>query len=104
MRRPALILLTTALAAPALALAHDEVPPAINTGSELFEWCRAESEAEFVAQGRTPYNFSGRHLERGNTLVVEATWRVDGVRHEILCQAARGARRENATLRIVPAE
>lgn len=83
-------------------MAHDELQIALKTGAELLDWCKTESEADFIANGKTPYNWTARHLERGNTLVVEATWRVDGTRHAVECRVARGAQREHATLRITP--
>jgi TolB-like protein len=98
---PRTVLLALALAAPAFA--HDETQQFITTGTELQEWCRVESEAEFVARNQKAYNWTARHLERGNTLVVEGNWRVDGARQDVTCQVARGAQREHATLRITPA-
>ena len=102
MRLPLAFLLLTAFAAPTLA--HDEEQFALNTGTELLEWCKVESEAEFIATGKTAYNWTARHVERGNTLVVEGSWRVDGTRHTVECAVARGAQREHATLRIARAD
>jgi hypothetical protein len=95
-------LLLAALAVSATVAAHDDEIP-INTGTELVEWCRAESEAQFVAQSRTAYNWVARHVERGNMLVVEAEWRVDGQRMAVECRIAKGARREYATVTVTPA-
>ena len=68
------------------------------SGSELQEWCRVESEADVIASGKTPYNWTSRHVERGNTLVVEGAWRVDGKRVQVECRVAKGAQRQHATL------
>ena len=81
------------------AAAHDDEIPII-FGSELVDWCKAESEALFVAQDKRAYNWVARHVERGNALVVEGNWRVDGERIEIECRIAKGARREHATMSI----
>lgn len=88
-----------ALACGASASAHDSDIP-LNTGAELLEWCRVESEAQFVAEGKSPRNWTARHVEQGNRLQVEGSWRVDGVRHAIVCRVARGARSEHATLTV----
>ena len=81
------------------AVAYDAQQTPIHNSSDLLEWCRVESEADFVAQGKTPYNWTARHFERGNTLRVEGHWRVDGKRQRIDCRVARGAQREHATRR-----
>lgn len=49
-RSVTLILLLTASS----AMAHREDTP-INTGSELRDWCKDESEAAFIGKGMTPY-------------------------------------------------
>jgi hypothetical protein len=81
-------------------MAHDEQQIALNTGVELLEWCKTESEAELIASGKAAYNWTARHLERGNTLVVEGSWRVDGVRHAVVCRVARGALPQHATVSV----
>jgi hypothetical protein len=87
----------TLLSLPAIVLADpDDVP--IHQGSELLDWCRAESEAHFVAQAKTAYNWTARHVERGNMLVVEGRWRVDADDVAVECLVARGARRSYATM------
>jgi hypothetical protein len=74
----------------------DDIP--INNGSELLDWCRQESEARFVGAGKQAYNWTARHVERGNLLVVEGKWRVEGNDLAVECRVARGARREYATM------
>lgn len=95
-------LLCLFLAAPlATASADDEADLPLATGADLLEWCKVESEAGFAARGLRAYNWTARHVERGNTLTVHGSWRVDGTRQEVECRVAKGARREHATLRIV---
>jgi hypothetical protein len=81
------------------ASAHEVDVPFIN-GSELLEWCRTESERQFVATGKSPYNWTARHLERGNLLQVEGSWRVEGVRHAVTCRVARGGLPQHATVSV----
>jgi hypothetical protein len=101
MRLSTCLLLAASTCSVPVAAHDDELP--INTGSELVDWCKAESEAQFVAQEKTAYNWVARHVERGNALVVEGNWRVDGERIEVECRIAKGARREYATMSITPA-
>lgn len=86
-----------------LLMAHDLQQTPIYHSGDLLDWCRIESEADFIAQGKTPYNWTARHFERGNTLLVEGHWRVNGKRHQVECRVARGAQREHATLSVIPA-
>ena len=98
-----LTLLCLLLSAPLGGIsAHDELQLPLATGADLLEWCKLESEAAFVARGVTAYNWTARHVERGNMLEVRGSWRVDGQRHAVECRVPRGARREHATLRIDP--
>jgi hypothetical protein len=95
------ILLCLLLAAPlGTASAHDDADLPLATGADLLEWCRVESQARFAARGLTAYNWTARHVERGNTLSVHGSWRVDGTRHAVECRVAKGAQREHATLQI----
>lgn len=87
------------LLAPCLCFAHEEELP-INSGSELRDWCQLESEAWFVGRGASPFNWTATHVERGNTLVVEGKWRVDGEMIDVECRAARGARRRYAVMTV----
>jgi hypothetical protein len=93
----ALLIVATLLSLAPRVSEHPDTTP-INTGSELREWCQAESEARFVGESRTAYNWTARHFERGNTLIVEGRWRVDGEDVVVECRVARGARREYATM------
>ena len=74
--------------------------PVITTGSELLEWCRRETEAAEVGAGRQPVNWRARHYEKGNVLVVEGRWRVDGKDVEIECRLPRGARAEHVEITV----
>ena len=72
------------------ASAHtDDVP--IQTSADLRDWCRMASEAHFVGQGETPYNWVASYVEQGNTFRVDGRWRVDGRERAVTCRAARGA-------------
>lgn len=72
------------------ASAHtDDVP--IQTSAELRDWCRMASEAHFVGQGETPYNWVASYVEQGNAFRVDGRWRVDGRERAVTCRAARGA-------------
>ena len=51
-----LLAIAFVLAAPS-ALSHPEDRP-INSGSELRDWCKAESQATFIGKGQTPFNWS----------------------------------------------
>lgn len=96
------LLLAAALLAPLAASAHeDEVP--INTSTELRDWCKVKSEAYFVGQGKTPYNWTASDVERGNALFVDGRWRVDGRYFAVSCNVARGAQRQYATFDVRPA-
>jgi hypothetical protein len=96
-----LTLLCLLLSAPLGGIsADDELQLPLATGADLLEWCKVESEAEFAARGLTAYNWTARHVERGNTLTVHGSWRVDGTRHAVECRVAKGARREHASLQI----
>lgn len=76
------------------ALDDEEVP--INDAAELRDWCREESEAEFVAKNITPYNWSASWWQEGNMLLVEGYWRVGGDEVIVTCRVAKGARRKYA--------
>lgn len=84
-----------------LAHAHNE-DFLIQTASELRDWCEMESEAKFIGEGRTPYNWTANYTEHGNAFLVEGNWRVDYKEVKIVCRAARGARAKYATMQIVP--
>lgn len=96
----ALSLLLAAL--PASAVEEDPEDRVLATGSELREWCQRESEAHLVGQGKTPVNWTARHYEKANTLIVEGHWRVDGEALDVECRAARGARARFASMKLMP--
>lgn len=81
------------------ASAHQEDIP-INTASELREWCRAESEASFIGQGITPYNWSASHWAEGNTLLVKGSWRVGTAEAAVDCRVAKGGQTRYATMSV----
>lgn len=100
--------MTAAFAALPLALvfALPAVPDpddvVIASGSELRDWCRQESEAHLVGEGKTPVNWTARHLEKANTLIVEGHWRIDGETVDVECRVARGARAQFASMKLLP--
>ena len=61
--------------------AHDELQLPLATGADLLEWCKLESEAAFVARGVTAYNWTARHVERGNMLGLICNWAGPGNSH-----------------------
>lgn len=102
MRKRFPLMLAAGLAAFA-AQAHRHVDEVvIASGTDLRDWCRDESEAHLIGQGKTPVNWTARHHEKANTLIVEGQWRVDGENMTVECRAARGARAEFASMKLVP--
>lgn len=102
--RSAIMLLAFSLATPAFARgdgaqqhAHEIV---FSAASQLLAWCEGEARAHFGGQGITTYQWTGRHFERGNTLHAEGKLRADGNDVPVTCQASRGARESDATIRI----
>lgn len=99
--RPALFALLLTAAAPALA--HEDPDDLVlATGSDLLAWCKDESAAHLIGQGQTPANWTATHYEKVNTLIVEGKWSVDGVRVEVECRVARGARAQFAWMKMSP--
>lgn len=80
--------------------AHEEEDEPIESASGLREWCKAESEAYFVAEGVTPYNWSASWHEEGNTLIVDGEWRVGSDQVAVTCRVMKGARKKNAVYEI----
>ena len=95
-----MLFLLALLASPAFAH-HDSEHPVLATSSDLREWCQRESEARLVGDKKTPANWTARHYEKGNTLIVEGRWRVDGEDVRVECRAGRGAREEFASVEFV---
>jgi hypothetical protein len=81
------------------AAAHDEDVP-IQLASELRDWCRMESEARLVGEGKTPYNWTASYIEEANAFRVDGAWRVDGTPVRVACRSPRGAARRYAVLEI----
>src|ERR1700674_3623999 len=65
------------------AMAHREDTP-INSGSELRDWCKEESEATLI----------------GNVLMAKGKWRVNGSDVTVECRIARGAEARFAMMSI----
>jgi hypothetical protein len=90
--------LALTLAAP-LALSHPQDKP-INSGSELRDWCKAESQATFIGRGQTPFNWSASFWDEGNVLMVKGSWRVNDSDVTVECRVARGAEARYATMTV----
>ena len=88
--------LVLALAASS-ALSHPD-DRAINSGSELRDWCKAESQATFICKGQTPCNWSASYWDEGNVLMVKGSWRVNDSDVTVECRVARGAEARFATM------
>lgn len=88
------------LLAALVAYAHEEEDEPIENASELRTWCKEESEAYFVAEGVTPYNWSASWREEGNTLIVEGEWRVGREQIPVTCRVMKGARKKSAVYEI----
>jgi hypothetical protein len=80
------------------AIDHDEMP--INTGSELRDWCKSQSEAALVGKGLSPFNWSASYSDQGNTLQVKGKWRVNGSDVSVECSVAKGAQPRYASMSI----
>jgi hypothetical protein len=72
----------------------------INSGSELRDWCKRESEATFIGKGISPSNWSASYWDQGNVLMVKGMWRVNGTDVPVECRVARGAEARYATMSI----
>src|SRR5271168_3475933 len=84
--------------ATASAIDHDDIP--INSGSELRDWCKSQSEATLIGRGLTPFNWSASYSDQGNALQVKGKWRVNGSDVSVECSVARGARSRYASMSI----
>jgi len=82
----------------AVAGHHDET--VINSGSELRDWCKEESEATLIGRGLTPFNWTASYWDQVNTLMVKGQWRTDTANLIVECSVARGAQARFATLSI----
>jgi hypothetical protein len=90
--------LALSLAAP-LALSHPEDRP-INSGSELRDWCKAESQATFIGKGQTPFNWSASYWDEGNVLMVKGSSRINESEVIVECRVARGAEARFASMSV----
>jgi hypothetical protein len=91
---PALLIMSVT----ASAIDHDDIP--INSGSELRDWCKSQSEAALVGRGMTPFNWSASYSDQGNALQVKGKWRVNGSDVSVECRVARGAQSRYASMSI----
>jgi hypothetical protein len=86
------------VSATASAIDHHDRP--INSGIELRDWCKSQSEATFVGRGLTPFNWTASYSDQGNALQVKGKWRVNGSDVSVECRVARGARSRYASMSI----
>jgi hypothetical protein len=86
------------LASSAMAGHHDEV--VINSGTELRDWCKEESEATLIGRGLTPFNWTASYWDQVNTLMVKGQWRTTSGNLIVECSVARGAQARFASLSI----
>jgi hypothetical protein len=75
---------------------HDEI--VINSGSELRDWCKEESEAALIGRGLSPFNWSASYWDEVNVLMVKGSWRVNDADVTVECSVARGAQARFASL------
>jgi hypothetical protein len=80
----------------AMAGHHDEI--VINSGSELRDWCKEESEAALIGRGLSPFNWSASYWDEVNVLMVKGSWRVNDADVTVECSVARGAQARFASL------
>jgi hypothetical protein len=73
---------------------------AINSASELRDWCKSESEAAFIGKGFSPQNWSARYFDEGNDLVVKGQWRVDAGFLTVECRIVRGGKAQDASMNL----
>jgi hypothetical protein len=85
-------------ASPAMAGHHDEA--VINSGTELRDWCKEESEAVLIGRGLTPFNWTASYWDQANTLMVKGQWRTDSANLTVECSVAKGAQARFASLSI----
>ena len=93
-----IVLVPLLVASSAMATHHEDKP--INSGSELRDWCKAESEATFIGRGLTPSNWTASYSDQGNVLMVKGQWRINGGEVSVECRIARGAEARFATMSI----
>jgi hypothetical protein len=96
------VALILALTASSAMAHHGETP--INSGSELRDWCKEESEAAIIGKGVTPYNWTASYWDQGNMLMVKGKWRVNGSDVTVECRIARGAEARFAVMSVQDAQ
>lgn len=99
MRRLPLLVASLAFASSSTAIEDDKAP--ILNASDLRDWCRAETEAYFIGQGVTPYNWTASWWDEVDMLHVQGEWRIGRGSVSVKCRIARGARAEYASYEIV---
>lgn len=97
MNRSAAIMLSLVAS---IAMAGHQDDRAINSGSELRDWCKEASEATLIGRGLTPFNWTASYWDQGNTLMVKGQWRVEGSNRTVECSIARGAQARFASVSI----
>jgi hypothetical protein len=93
-----LLLALGLFASSAIAGHHDEM--VINSGTELRDWCKEESEATLIGRGLTPFNWTASYWDQLDTLMVKGQWRTNGANLLVECSVARGAQARFASLSI----
>ncbi len=83
---------------PAMAGHHDDA--VINSGTELRDWCKEESEAALIGRGLSPFNWTASYWDQVNTLMVKGQWRTDSASLTVECSVAKGAQARFASLSI----
>ena len=81
------------------AMAHREAAR-INSGSELRDLCKEESEEALIGKGLAPFNWSASYWDQGNVLMVKGKWSVNGSSVTVQCRIARGDEARFATMSI----
>jgi len=93
-------LIATAVAAVALqASARGEVV-VVHSGWELRDWCEAESQLVYLAEGLRPDQWSAMYWERDDVLYVKGSWQLDSLEVIVDCHIERGATRDHAVMTI----
>lgn len=92
-------LIATTVAAVALqASAGGEA--VVHSGWELRDWCEAESQLVYLAEGLRPDQWSAMYWERDDVLYVKGSWRLDSLEVIVDCHIDRDATRDHAVMTI----
>jgi len=73
----------------------------INTSKELKAWCKNKSSEYFLAQNKTPYNWTDSWWNEGGFLFVKGTWKVGTEEHIVKCRVRRGVAEKYAAWELV---